>query len=239
MLNALAVNSRSALLDVACGPGYVSAAAAKRGACAAGVDFSDVMVRIAARFHPAVEFREGDAEDLPFAADRFSAVAINYGIHHLNHPLRALNEARRVLQPGGRVAFTVWATTDVTKGGSIVYDAMKRHGTLDVPLPPAPPLWRLDKCADACRVLREAGFDDPIAMQVPQTWCFASADDFFKAFYDGSVRTKALLRAQTASALIAIRRAINLSLKSYVRAGRIEIPMAAVLVSARKPYVQQ
>ncbi len=235
MLDALAVNFGSELLDVACGPGHVAAAAAKRGARAAGVDFSDVMIGIAAQLHPMAEFREGDAEHLPFAANRFSAIAINYGIHHLNQPMRALREARRVLRPGGRAAFTVWATTDVTKGGSIVYDAMKQHGTLQVPLPPAPPLWRLDKCADACRVLREAGFEEPDAVHVAQTWRLASADDFFRAFYDGSVRTKALLRAQTAPALTAIRRTINASLKSYEHAGRIEIPMAAVLVSARKP----
>jgi ubiquinone/menaquinone biosynthesis C-methylase UbiE len=235
LLDALAVNAGGELLDVACGPGYVAAAAAKRGARAAGVDFSEAMIGIAAQLHPLVEFREGDAEHLPFAADRFSAIAINYGIHHLSQPMRALREARRVLRPGGRVAFTVWATTDVTKGGSIVYDAMKQHGTLHVPLPPAPPLWRLDKCADACRVLREAGFEEPIAVHVAQTWRLALAEDFFRAFYDGSVRTKALLRAQTAPALIEIRRTMNASLKSYERAGRIEIPMAAVLVFARKP----
>ena len=127
------------------------------------------------------------------------------------------------------------ATTDVTKGGSIVYEAMKQHGTLQVPLPPAPPLWRLDTGSAACCVLREAGFAEPVAVHVAQTWRLDSADDFFNAFYNGSVRTKALLRAQTAPALIAIRRAIDASLRSYERAGRIEIPMAGVLVSARKP----
>jgi ubiquinone/menaquinone biosynthesis C-methylase UbiE len=235
LLAALAADSRCELLDVACGPGYVATAAAKRGARATGADFSDIMVGIAERLHPAASYRVGDAQELPFAAGRFSAVAMNFGIHHLDHPLRALSEARRVLRPGGRVAFTVWASPDVTKGASIVYAAMKEHGTLDVPLPPAPPLWRLDDPDDACRVLRKAGFADPTGTQIAQTWRLASADDFFKAFYDGSVRTKALLRAQTAPALEAIRRAINASLTCYEHGGHIEIPMAAVLVSAHKP----
>ncbi len=234
MLDALAVSAGSRLLDVACGPGYVAAAAARRHAYATGVDFSDVMVRIATQFHPEVEFCVGDAENLPLETNRFSAVAMNFGIQHLSRPMRALSEARRVLRSGGRVAFSVWATPDVTKGASIVYAAIEQHGTLQAPLPPAPPLWRLDAPGDTCRVLREAGFDDPIAMQVAQTWYLASADDFFGAFYDGSVRTKALLRAQTGPALAAIRRAINGSLRSYECAGHIEIPMPAVLVSARK-----
>lgn len=235
MLDALAVHSGTRVLDVACGPGYLAASAARRGALPIGVDFSGAMIEIAAQLHPELEFEEGDAEDLPFATNRFSAMAINYGIHHLNRPMSALREALRVLQPGGRVAFTVWATTDVTKGGSIVYGALKQHGRLDVPMPAAPPLWRLDKCEDACRVLGEAGFENPLAIQVEQTWRLASADDFFRAFYHGSVRTKALLRAQSVTDLIAIRRCINTSLKSYQRNGRIEIPMTAVLVSGRKP----
>ena len=148
--------------------------------------------------------------------------------------MRALSEARRVLRSGGRLALSVWATPDVAKGASIVYAAIAQHGTLQAPLPPAPPFWRLDTPDDACRVLREAGFDDPIVTQVAQTWHLASADDFFAAFYDGSVRTKALLRAQTTPALAAIRRAINVSLRSYEHAGHIEIPMPAVLTSARK-----
>jgi ubiquinone/menaquinone biosynthesis C-methylase UbiE len=234
MLDALAVSANSTLLDIACGPGYVAAAAARRHAHATGVDFSDQMVRIATQFHPEVEFCVGDAENLPLGTNRFSAVAMNYGIQHLSRPMRALSEARRVLRSGGRVAFSVWAAPDVTKGASIVYAAMEQHGTLQAPLPPAPPLWRLDAPGDTCRVLREAGFDDPVATQVAQTWYLASADEFFGAFYDGSVRTKALLRAQTAPALAAIRRAINVSLRPYERAGHIEIPMPAVLVSARK-----
>jgi len=235
MLDALAVSPGCALLDVACGPGYVAAAAARRGARGIGIDFSDAMVRIAARLHPAIEFREVDAENLPFEAASFSAVAMNYVVQHLVHPMHALSEARRVLRKGGRVAISVWATPDVTKGASIVYAAMKEHGTLQVALPPAPPFWRLDAAGDACRVLREAGFDEPVATRVAQTWRLASADEFFKAFYDASARTKALLRAQTAPALAAIRSAINMALTPYARAGRIEIPMAAVLVAARKP----
>ena len=70
--------------------------------------------------------------------------------------------------------------------------------------------------------------------QVAQTWHLDSADEFFRAFYDASVRTKALPRAQSAQALAMIRREIELSLRPYKRAGRIEIPMAAVLASARK-----
>src|SRR6266478_6379318 len=66
LLDAAEVASGMALLDVGCGPGYVSAAATERGATALGLDFSRKMVDIAHRMFPDIEFREGDAQDLGF-----------------------------------------------------------------------------------------------------------------------------------------------------------------------------
>jgi SAM-dependent methyltransferase len=43
----------------------------------------------------------GDATQLPFQAGCFDAVAALYVLYHLDQPLRALHEARRVLRPGG------------------------------------------------------------------------------------------------------------------------------------------
>src|ERR1700739_2523221 len=58
------------LLDVACGPGYVAAEAAARGAEVTGLDFSAAMVALAQWRHPQLQFREGDAQalDLPDAS---------------------------------------------------------------------------------------------------------------------------------------------------------------------------
>lgn len=232
MLDALAVGAGATVLDVACGPGYVAAAAVARGARAVGLDFSHAMARLAARLHPEAEFRCGDAEKLPFCEACFSAVAMNFAVHHFIHPAIALQEARRVLRGGGRVAFSIWANPRSARAAGIVYDAMEAHGTLAVPLPPAPPLWRLDAPDDACRVLLNAGFEDPAAMPVAQMWRPASRDEFWRAFYDGSVRTKALLHAQSAHALAQIRRAVDASVQRFETAGRIEIPMDAWVVSA-------
>src|SRR5262245_43900502 len=135
LLEAADVRVGMRVLDVATGPGMVAAAAADMGATPVGVDFSPQMVAYARRDYPSLRFEEGDAEALTFADARFDAVVINFGILHLARPDAALSEARRVLVPGGRCAFTVWARPEISVGFGIVLGAIERLGRMDAPLP--------------------------------------------------------------------------------------------------------
>ena len=63
------------VLDVACGPGYVSAAAKQLGAIPTGIDFSEKMVAIAKRMFPEIRFMQGDAHELPFEDEQFRSCA--------------------------------------------------------------------------------------------------------------------------------------------------------------------
>src|SRR2546426_4294398 len=130
LLDAVRAESGVKLLDIASGPGYVAAAAAKRGATVTGVDFSAAMVAQAQRNYPDIEFREGDAEQLPFEDGVFDAAVMNFGILHLARPEQALLEACRVLRTGGWFAFTAWAKPDETGGFKIVLRAIEQHGRL-------------------------------------------------------------------------------------------------------------
>ena len=59
LINAVGVSTGMSVLDVASGPGYVSAAVKKLGANPTGIDFSRKMVAIARSMFPGVTFREG------------------------------------------------------------------------------------------------------------------------------------------------------------------------------------
>jgi len=231
LLDAAGAGAGVRLLDVASGPGYVAAEAAARGASVVGVDFSSEMVALAARRYPAIEFVEGDAEALAFPDRSFDAVAINFGVLHLARPDTALTEARRVLKPGGRCAFTVWATPDVSIGFGIVLKAIETHGRMDVPLPAGPPFFRFADAAESARSMTAAGFVAPHVQTVPLVWRLATGGALCDAFLQGAVRTAALLRAQTPEAMEKIRHAITAGAEPYRKDAGIELPMAAVLSS--------
>jgi len=219
---------------VACGPGFIAAAAAERGAVVTGLDFASAMVDEATRRHPGIAFRPGDAAALPFEDESFDALTMNFGMLHLARPDTAIAEARRVLRPGGRYGFTVWARPDRAVGFGMALRAIERHGNSQVPLPEGPPFFRFSDANGTRQTLDEAGFEDIEIRELPLVWRLTSADDAFRALSQGGVRTAAVLRAQTPAALAAIRDAVRIEVEASKSGAGFEIPMPAVLASATK-----
>jgi SAM-dependent methyltransferase len=235
LLNAATVERGTKVLDIASGPGYVAAAAARRGATVIGVDFSAAMVAEARERNPAVEFREGDAEQLPLADDLFDAAVMNFGILHLARPDQALAEACRVVRSGGRFAFTAWAKPEEAIAFGIVLSAIAAHGDPNVPLPEGPPFFRFSEPEECIRSLQAAGFESINVVKVQQTWRLPSVDRLFEFMKGSTVRTAGLLRAQTPEVLAKIRDAISEEVKKYQKGSSIDLPMPAILASVTKP----
>ena len=223
------------LLDVATGAGNVAQAAVGKGARVVGVDFSTAMLAQARKQYPDIHFCEGDAEALPFADNSFDAVVINFGLLHFGQPEQALTETYRVLRPGRRIGFTVWATPEVAIGFQIMLRAIETHGDSNVPLPEGPPFFHFSDPVESERTLRTIGFTNPSITEVQQMWQLSSPDDLFVAFYEGTARTGGLLRAQSRVALDSIRAAVIKAASAYEKDGFVEIPMPAILTSAQKP----
>jgi ubiquinone/menaquinone biosynthesis C-methylase UbiE len=234
LLASLGLAPGAQLLDVACGPGHLAAAAAGQGAEVVAADFAAAMLARARALHAGLRLVRGDAERLPFASSSFEAVAMNFGILHLEAPEHAIEEAHRVLSPGGRVGFTAWRPDE---GGvfASVLEAVRRHGR-PVELPAGPAFFGFGDPAQCSAALERAGFREVATRPLDLRWRLESPDDLFWAFHRGTARTGALLRGQDGEARDRIAEAVRDAAAGFAAPeGWVEVPMPALLAHARKP----
>lgn len=102
------VGSSDRVLDVACGPGLVSCAFAKKAGRVTGLDMVPAMLdraRVTQEKQKLtnVEWKGGSATALPFPDETFDAVVTRFSFHHYLDPVAALREMRRVCKPSGVV----------------------------------------------------------------------------------------------------------------------------------------
>lgn len=108
-----AVRPGERVLDVGCGTGNVALTAAREGAHVVGSDLTPELLSEAKTAADVagvedVEWREADAEALPFDDASFDVVLSQFGHMFAPRPEVAVAEMLRVLRPGGRIAFSTW-----------------------------------------------------------------------------------------------------------------------------------
>ncbi len=102
------------VLDIACGSGLALELARARGASVAGIDASVRLVAIAKDRLPGDDIRVGDMAALPWQDGSFDVVTSFRGLWATTR--QALDEARRVLRPGGRISVTTWGHVKASPG---------------------------------------------------------------------------------------------------------------------------
>jgi ubiquinone/menaquinone biosynthesis C-methylase UbiE len=132
----------AAILEIAPGPGYFAVELARRGFAVTGLDISHTMVRIATeharRAGVTVDFHQGDAAESPFASRSFDLVVCQAAFKNFRHPVAALDEMHRVLEPGGtaviqdlnRAATRADIAAEVARMGLRPVNAAVTRGTL-------------------------------------------------------------------------------------------------------------
>jgi SAM-dependent methyltransferase len=106
------IKAGETVLDVGCGTGVVALTAAREGAKVSGLDLSPVLIE-RARAHARlmnveIDFKEGDAENLPYADGEFDIVLSQFGHMFAPRPEVTIKEMLRVLKPAGTIAFSTW-----------------------------------------------------------------------------------------------------------------------------------
>lgn len=119
------------VLDVACGTGVLAREAARRVGPegeVVGLDASPGMLAVAARVAPELEWRAGQAGELPFGPAAFDAVLSQFGLMFFPDRVCALREMLRVLAPGGRLAVAVWDRVETSPGYVVEIELLERLG---------------------------------------------------------------------------------------------------------------
>ena len=126
------------VLELAAGTGVVTRQLAAMLAAPARIvatDLNPAMIEEAARIGTArpVEWRQADAMHLPFESAAFDAVVCQFGVTFFPDRPHALGEARRVLRPGGLLAFNTWGPIDANEFADAVTHALATVFPADPP----------------------------------------------------------------------------------------------------------
>jgi SAM-dependent methyltransferase len=186
IVDRLGLGVRAQVLDVGCGPGWLSELLARCGYWVTGVDVSKDMVRIAREriaaidepigegIEPLAEFHAMPVLELPWK-DRFDAAILYDAMHHFDDEVETLRVIRRALLPGGRIFIHEGVRpAEGSEGERELIAEMEEYGTLESPFDPE----------YLVAVLAHAGFT--------QVTRFAAVDELL----DVSERTRELQRIE-------------------------------------------
>lgn len=189
LVEALGITAGQYVLDVAAGSGNAAVPAALAGARVVAGDLApelfDAGRRFAARSGVELDWREADAEALPFADNEFDVVMSCVGVMFAPHHQRSADELIRVSRPGGTIGLINW-----TPDGFIgqMFATMKPYAPPPPPGAQPPPLWgdrdhvrallgdRVTEVRAERRALRVDRFAEPAAFL-----------DFFKTCYGPTI----------------------------------------------------
>jgi SAM-dependent methyltransferase len=162
IVDQLRLGLRAQILDVGCGPGWMSEYLARCGYWVTGVDISKDMVEIARLrvsripeqvgngIDPLAEFHAMPVRELPWT-DRFDAAVLYDTMHHFDDELETLRVILRALVPGGTIYIREGARPAAgSEGEQALIEEMRSRRTLESPFDPR---YLLE-------VVREAGFED-------------------------------------------------------------------------------
>jgi SAM-dependent methyltransferase len=238
---ATAITAGQRVLDVGCGAGGTTLAAARRAGPsgdALGVDLSAAMLevarsRAAAQGLDNVRFLHADAQVHPFPAASFDLVLSRMGAMFFGDPVAAFTNLARAVRPGGRLVLLTWQPLDRNEWLTAVLAALAAGRDLPGPPPDAPGPFGLSSPDRVSALLTAAGWTDVRCTGVEAPVRYGGDVDSAHAFVSGllSWLLTDLDDARRRGALDDLRR----SMQDHLGPEGVRYRSAAWLVSARRP----
>jgi ubiquinone/menaquinone biosynthesis C-methylase UbiE len=192
MVEHLALQPGQRVLELACGPGdtgFLAAELVKPGGTLIATDASRAMLGVAtgrARDLGVtnVEFRQMELEWIDLPAASVDAIACRWGLMFAIDPGAALQEARRVLRPGGRIAVAVWDDPELNPWATVATRALVELGHAMPPDRNEPGMFSLADPVRLQQLLEDAGFLEVFVDSVELSRSEPSFDSYFEETLD-------------------------------------------------------
>ncbi|HEU4458508.1 MAG TPA: methyltransferase domain-containing protein [Methylibium sp.] len=239
VLAAAALAPGERVLDVACGSGQLSLAAAHAvgaGGWVLATDLAERMVdaardRARALGLAGFDAARMDGEALTLADAGFDAVLCSLGLMYMPEPERALREAHRVLRPGGRFVAAVWGERSRCAWAS-VFGIVDAEVVSDV----CPLFFRLGARDALARACTDAGFASVRLERIDITLDYASGAEACDAAFSGGPVALAWSRFSPQARERACERYLG-SIEPWRLGARFRVPGEIVVVSAAKKEI--
>jgi SAM-dependent methyltransferase len=244
----VSVRPRDRVLEIAAGSGTVGSAltATSQPEILVLTDLDSVSLATAGRRRwirsqhgnagrPAIGFFAADMLKLPFPDSTFDAAVCRWGFMFASVPKSAFVEARRVLRPGGRLAFAVWGKAVENPWQSVLDDALALYGIEDRTrkLEPGGMFGLSDETALRA-LLREAGFVVRTSEKLELPRHYRDFDDYWAQEVDCGTSRPAALGAMGPEDAESFRHLLETSLSSYKKDTQYVIPGANIVVTAKR-----
>jgi SAM-dependent methyltransferase len=195
LCDAAALKPGMDVLDLAGGTGEPAITAAQRVAPGGTVTYSDFappMIEVAQKNAREagvsnINFKQVDAEDIPFDDASFDAVVSRFGIMFPPDTQKALGEIKRVLKPGGGATFVVWQLPAKNPWFEEMNAVLAKHGLLTPPPPNMPGPFRFGEPGSLPTELRKAGFQDVVEKALHPDWAWYGPPEEYLDFMQGTL----------------------------------------------------
>lgn len=205
-LEQLRLTKAHLVLDAGCGSGLFTYMATKAGAQVMGIDAAAGLLEVAKRRNPGVNFLEEDLEALPFTDNAFNVVVGFNSFQYAGSFEKALQEAKRILKPGGKLVVGIWDKPENSDATSV----LKSIGALLPPPPPGTPgPFALSEDGKVENTFTANGLKPVYKTRVSCPFVYASLADGVKSFMGTGPAAAAMYNTNKQTVEAAIVRALK------------------------------
>jgi ubiquinone/menaquinone biosynthesis C-methylase UbiE len=178
-------------------------------------------------------FKQADAELLPFADQSFDVVTCRFGVMFFPNVGKALKEIKRVLKPGGLVAFVAWGPLEKNAFVAMPLGVLMKYAHVPPPEPGAPGPFVFAESGKLSTALKEAGFQQMREETRNISWLWPGPpEQGWEAFQELGAPFRKIIESLSPEQKGRVKAEVLTGMRQYYDGKQVNSPAAIVLASA-------